>query len=70
VQAIDQARLAPLVAGTFKVPILLDEFDLKLDDEFARRLGGGLLNLIALRQPGLKQYMTFTPHPIGRPSGE
>ncbi|WP_328807153.1 hypothetical protein [Paraburkholderia elongata] len=52
------------------MPILFDEFDFKLDGEFARRFGGGVLNLIALGQPDIKQYMTFTPHPIDRPSGQ
>ncbi|WP_408429612.1 hypothetical protein [Paraburkholderia fungorum] len=38
-QAVDRSRFAPLVAGQFVVPILLDEFDFKLDDEFAQGLG-------------------------------
>jgi hypothetical protein len=65
-QAVDPARLAPLLAKAIEAPILLDEFDFSLDDEFVRRFGGGLLNLISLGQPELKQYMTFTPHPIDR----
>ncbi|WP_408308599.1 hypothetical protein [Paraburkholderia sediminicola] len=48
------------------MPILLDEFDFRLDDEFARRFGGGVLNLIAVGQPEIKQYMTVTQHPIDR----
>ncbi|RKE36899.1 hypothetical protein B0G76_3118 [Paraburkholderia sp. BL23I1N1] len=40
-QLVDPAKLAPLLARTLKAPILLDEFDFKLDDEFARRFGGG-----------------------------
>ncbi len=49
------------------MPILLDEFEFRLDDEFARRFGGGMLNLIAVGQPEIKQYMTVTQHPIDRP---
>jgi hypothetical protein len=70
VQSVSRARVAPVVAGELEVPVLLDEFDFRLDDEFIRRFGGGVLNLIALGQPEIKQYMTFTQHPIDRPSEE
>jgi hypothetical protein len=63
-QAVDRVRLAPLVAGQFEMPIPLDEFDFKLDDEFARGLGATMLNLIALGQPDIKQYMSITQDPI------
>lgn len=69
-QLVDPAKLAPLLARTLKAPILLDEFDFRLDDEFVRRFGGGVLNLIALGQPEIKQYMSFTPHPIDSPPEE
>jgi hypothetical protein len=52
------------------MPVLLDEFDFRIDDEFVRRFGGGVLNLIAVGQPEIKQYMSFTPHPIDRPFEE
>ncbi|KFX61684.1 hypothetical protein KBK24_0131795 [Burkholderia sp. K24] len=64
VQAVDRARLAPVVAGTLEAPILLDEHDFKLDDAFARRLGAAMLSLIALGQPDIKQYMSLTQDPI------
>lgn len=64
VQAVDRAKLAPVVDGTLKVPILMDEHNFRLDDAFARRLGGGMLSLIALGQPDIKQYMNFTLDPI------
>jgi hypothetical protein len=64
VQTVDPAKLAPLVAGKIEMPILLDEYDFKLDDEFARRLGVAMLNLIALGQPDIKQYMSATQQPI------
>ncbi|TKC89424.1 hypothetical protein FAZ69_10810 [Trinickia terrae] len=68
VQTVDPAKLAPLVAGKIEIPILLDEYDFKLDDEFARRLGVAMLNLIALGQPDIKQYMSVTQEPINKPS--
>lgn len=66
VQTADSAELAPVLAGRLDMPILLDEFDYKIDDEFARRLGVAMLNLIALGKPHLKQYMSVTPGPISR----
>ncbi len=66
VQTVDPVELAPLVAGKLEMPILLDEFNFKLDDEFARRLGVAMLNLIALGKPEIKQYMCVTPEPIQR----
>jgi hypothetical protein len=64
VQTLDRAKLAPAVAGTLEAPILLDEHNFRLDDAFARRLGGALLSLIALGQPDIKQYMSITDDPI------
>lgn len=64
VQAVDVKRLAHILVGKLEMPILLDEFNYKLDDEFARRLGVAMLNLIALGQPEIKQYMSVTPDPI------
>jgi hypothetical protein len=67
VQAIDPAKVAALAAGKLEMPIVLEDFDFKLDDEFARRLGIAMLNLIALGQPVIKQYMSVTPGPISSP---
>ncbi|MFM0503806.1 hypothetical protein [Paraburkholderia caffeinilytica] len=69
VYTVDPNDLAPLVAGRMGV-VMADEQDFKLDDEFARQLGVGLLNTIALGQPDIKQYMTFTEAPTDRPSEE
>lgn len=63
VQTVDPAKLAPLVAGKIEMPIILEDFDFKLDDEFARRLGVAMLNLIALGKPEIKQYMSVTQDP-------
>ena len=67
-QAVDRARLAPVVAGTLEIPVLLDEHDFKLDDAFVRRLGAAMLSLIALVQPDIKQHMSVTQDPIDRSS--
>lgn len=64
VQAVDPQKLRTVVAGKLEMPIELDAFDLNLDDEFARRLGVAMLNLIALGQPVIEQYMKVTQQPI------
>ncbi|RFU45151.1 hypothetical protein [Paraburkholderia sp. DHOC27] len=63
VHTLDPNDLAPLVAGRMGV-IVADKADFRLDDEFARHLGVGLLNTIALGQPNIKQYMSFIERPI------
>ncbi|MDR5738413.1 MULTISPECIES: hypothetical protein [unclassified Caballeronia] len=45
------------------MPILADQFEFKLDDEFARRPGVAVFNLMARGQPGLKQLMRATAEP-------
>ncbi|WP_269764924.1 hypothetical protein [Burkholderia ubonensis] len=44
----------------------MNDFDYKLDDEFARRLGVAMLNPIALGQPDIKQFMSVMQNPEGR----
>jgi hypothetical protein len=59
VRAVEPEKIAPLLTDKLDLPILLEDFDFKLDDEFARRLGTAVLNVIALGQPGIKQYMNL-----------
>ncbi|KWE97357.1 hypothetical protein WL82_23915 [Burkholderia ubonensis] len=66
VRAVEKEKIAAAVADSLAIPILLDEFDHKLDDEFARRLGVVMLNLIALGQPEIKQLMSVTQEPKDR----
>ncbi len=64
VQLVEPAKLGPAAAAAFKAPILLDDFDFKLDDEFARRFGASMLSLIALGQPGIKHFMSVRLYPL------
>jgi hypothetical protein len=68
VHAIASEDLKAEKSTRLEMPILLDEFNFTLDDEFARRLGIAMLNLIALGQPDIRQYMSVTaePKPTGR----
>ena len=66
VRAVEPAKVAPLLADKLELPILLEDFEFKLDDEFARRLGIAVLNLIALGQPEIKRYISTTVDPSTR----
>ncbi|KWA10651.1 MULTISPECIES: hypothetical protein [Burkholderia] len=66
VKAADPNKLAPQLHGVLEMPILLEEFDYRIDDEFARRLGAAMLNLIAAGQPEIEKYMSVTLEPIPR----
>jgi hypothetical protein len=59
-QAVDRRKLEPVLAGKFAVPLPLETQDFKIDDEFAKGLGATMLNMLALGQPEIKQYMTLT----------
>ncbi|MDN7537009.1 hypothetical protein [Burkholderia cenocepacia] len=66
VKAADPAKLAPQLKGVLEMPIMLEEFDYRIDDEFARRLGAAMLNLIAAGQPEIEKFMSVTLEPIQR----
>ncbi|RQY60783.1 hypothetical protein DF111_01315 [Burkholderia stagnalis] len=66
VKAADPNKLAPQLRGVLEMPIMLEEFDYRIDDEFARRLGAAMLNLIAAGQPDIEKYMSVTLEPIPR----
>ncbi|SAK87725.1 hypothetical protein AWB76_06224 [Caballeronia temeraria] len=68
IHAVEPEHIAPLLVSKLEMPVLLDEFNFSLDDEFARRLGVAVLNLIALGQPEIKQYMHVTATPPSQES--
>ncbi|SMG51408.1 hypothetical protein [Paraburkholderia susongensis] len=59
--AVAEAAVRPLCEGKLDIPVLLEEFDFKLDDEFARRFGAAILSLLAEYKPELKQFVSVTP---------
>jgi hypothetical protein len=59
VHALDPAKLAPLVSGKLEMPILLDDFNFKLDGDFARRLGGMVLLTLASGSKFLKNHLSI-----------
>ena len=52
------------------MPWPLADEDFKLDDEFARKVGGLVFKLLATHQSELKPYISVTPHPdsLDRPN--
>lgn len=63
---VDPDMLTPLLGERMGV-VRADEQDFKLDDEFPRQFGVGMLNTIAFGQPGIRQCMSVTDDPIDRP---
>ena len=74
VYQVTRAEVEKIVAHAPKFPVFFDETAAKgehgylLDDEFARRIGVGILNALALSYPELKAMITATNAPIARVS--
>ncbi|CAN0627402.1 conserved protein of unknown function [Burkholderia multivorans] len=60
---MSRESLARRMEAAMVVPWPLADEDFKLDDEFARRIGGLVFGLLATHQPELKPYIRVTPHP-------
>ena len=60
---IHREPIARRIDSAMVVPWPLADEEFKLDDEFARKLGGLVFNLLATHQPELKPYITVTPDP-------
>lgn len=60
---IDRASLAKQTESALVMPWPLQDENFKLDDEFARKIGGLVFGLLAAHQPDLKPYISVTPHP-------
>ena len=64
---VDRAAIAALKEKALVVPWPLEERNFELDDEFARKLGGVVLLLLATAQPELSRYITVTRSDESRP---
>lgn len=58
---VNREPLRKMIEAAMVVPWPLEEEQFRLDDEFARKLGGVVFNLLAVHQPDLKQYISVTP---------
>jgi hypothetical protein len=72
VYPVEREKTRSIIADALEIPILFDEAAAQvgdryqLDDEFARRLGVAMLNLLALSYPELKQDITASQAPNAR----
>ncbi|AME24197.1 hypothetical protein [Burkholderia sp. PAMC 26561] len=72
VYPVEREKTQSIIANALEIPILFDEAASRvgdryqLDDEFARRFGVAMLNLLALSYPDLKQDITASQAPIAR----
>jgi hypothetical protein len=72
VYPVEREKTRSIIADALEIPILFDEAAAQagdryqLDDEFARRLGVAMLNLLALSYPELKQDITASQAPKAR----
>lgn len=57
---VSQAAVAEALAKSTSVDVPLEDFGLKVDDDFARRLGGMILLILAGRSPFLKDHLALT----------
>ncbi|MGN6082660.1 hypothetical protein [Trinickia sp.] len=58
---VNRQPLSKMIDAAMVVPWPLEDENFRLDDEFARKIGGLVFNLLAVHQPDLKQYISVTP---------
>ncbi|RKP46860.1 hypothetical protein [Trinickia fusca] len=57
---VSQTAVAEALAKSTSVDVPLEDFGFKVDDDFARRLGGMILLILAGRSPFLKEHLALT----------
>ena len=64
IHSVPTNAVAAVTAGALLAPVFLEEHDHVLNDEFARRLGAGLLAMLAVSNPEMKQFISTTVNPL------
>jgi hypothetical protein len=64
IQSVSTSEIASATANALTYPVFLDEHGHALNDEFARRLGAGLLALLSASHPELKPLISTTVNPL------
>ncbi|MDP9651757.1 hypothetical protein [Paraburkholderia caledonica] len=57
---VPQDLVAAAIAKSASVDVPLEDFDNQVNDDFARRLGGMILMILAGRSPFLKSHLSLT----------
>jgi hypothetical protein len=60
---IHREPIARRIESALVMPWPLADENFELGDEFARKIGGIVFNLLAVHQPELKPLISVTPHP-------
>lgn len=57
---VAQSAVADAIANSTPFEVPLEDFGYRLDDDFARRMGGMILMILAGRSPFLKDHLAIT----------
>ncbi|HSY28606.1 MAG TPA: hypothetical protein VK832_13950 [Burkholderiaceae bacterium] len=64
IHSVSTVSIAAVTASALLAPVSLEEHDHALNDEFARRLGAGLLAMLAVSNPEMKEFISTTVNPL------
>jgi len=64
IHSVSTSAVAAVTATALLAPVFLEEHAHALNDEFARRLGAGLLAMLAVTNPELKPFISTTASPM------
>ncbi len=64
IHSVSTNAISPITSLALLCPIFLEEHGRALGDEFARRLGAGLLAMLAVSHPELKSLISTTVNPL------
>ncbi|SOE94170.1 hypothetical protein SAMN05414139_06981 [Burkholderia sp. D7] len=64
IQSVSTSEIASTTANALTYPVFFEEHGHALDDEFARRLGAGLLAMLAVSHPEIRPLITTTVSPL------
>ncbi|KKB62405.1 hypothetical protein WM40_17350 [Robbsia andropogonis] len=61
--SLDASRVKPLVENALPLEVHVEDFGGVIDDEFARKLGGANIKVLAATNPAIKPLDQITTHP-------
>jgi hypothetical protein len=64
IHSVSTNAVAAVTANALLAPVFLEEHGHALNDEFARRLGAGLLAMLAVSNPEMKPFISTTVNPL------
>ena len=64
IHSVATTAITEVTSNALLAPIFLEEHGRALNDEFARRLGAGLLAMLAVSHPEIKPLISTTVNPL------